>query len=142
MKTITIKITLLAAASLMTLPCLKAQPTNQSQREELASARQQAIAQNPSLEQNIKAAQQALSEARSALTNAMAQIDPNVVQIWADIRAAEQKIQSNPQMQADEKAIRQLRRQLMNQDDPGYYSENTNHPSNTNQPSQNESTGN
>lgn len=61
----------------------------------------------------------------------MAQIDPNVVQIFADIHAAEQKVQSNPQLQADEKAVRQLRTELMNQDDPGFSSEGTNQPSQT-----------
>ena len=122
-------ITSFLAATLLALPSLPAQTTKESQRQELQAARKQAISQNPELGQNLKAAEQALSEAHSAITNAMAQVDPNVVQIWADIKAAEEKVQSNPQIKADEKALHQLRNQLMNQDDPGYSSTDTNQPS-------------
>lgn len=111
---------LILASALLFAPWISAQPIKETQKQELAIARRQALAQNPQLEQNLKAAQQALAEAHAAIISAMEQIDPKVSQILEEIRAAEKKVDQDPQLRSEERAARELRRKLMNEDDPGY----------------------
>ena len=106
--------------------------TTPAEKQELAKARKDALDQNPALQQGITAAEQAMKAAREemkaaqdAVSSAMELVDPNVTVILEKIAAARKeleaalrKVESNPQLKAQEKQVRQLRVQLLEQVDP------------------------
>lgn len=61
-----------------------------AERAQLKAAHDTAVKQNPVLDQNIKAAWQAMAEARKAMSDAMIQVDPTVAPILEKMRGGHQ----------------------------------------------------
>ena len=110
----TIKLATLLTGALLTLPYLSAQSTDTNgptasntscprpwhhdgqfkailtpaEHQELVAARKSAFSQDPSLEQNLKAAEEAMKSAHEAVKAAMVKADPNVEAILQKLEAA------------------------------------------------------
>ena len=107
-----IKLTSLLALGLLTIPCLSAQDADSSQStttnspscgwkghfadrhiltpaewQELAAARKTVFSQDPTLEQNVKAAEEAMKNAHEAMKAAMIKVDPNLQSIIQKLEA-------------------------------------------------------
>lgn len=65
------------------------------ERQELETARSTAISQNPTLKQNLTAAEESLKSAEQAVKSAMVQTDPNVQAILDKIAAARAEHESD-----------------------------------------------